>query len=131
MMDTTKWQSFADGVGASYAIGGPTIEMLSLSWNAVPGHTQMTRYDGDNITSNINNQGYIAQSPEIGSSFFGTTTNMWFIKGLGKANGYWLAAPSSHGADFVRRVYHGGGVDSTIADYNSNGGFRPVVVVPK
>ena len=44
MMDTNKWSSFADGASNAYAIGGPTREMLSLSWNAVPGNTQMTDY---------------------------------------------------------------------------------------
>lgn len=131
MMDTKKWSSFADGAGALYAIGGPTIEMLSLSWNAVPGHTQMTKYEGDNITSNINDKGYIAQSPETGSGFFGTSTNMWVVNNS-KANGYWLASPSSMGASRVRYVHSNGNINNNFANASlSNGGFRPIVVVSK
>ena len=129
MMDTIKWQSFADGAGASYAIGGPTIEMLSKSWNAVSGHTQMTDYttlSSDN--SNIN--GYIAQSPETGDSFFGTSTNMWFIKENTKAYGYWLGSPSSDLASYVMTVEKKGSVSYGYVNRGALG-FRPVVCIPK
>ena len=129
MMDTNKWSSFADGVSGAYAIGGPTIEMLSLSWNAVSGHTQMTDYTTLS-SSNSNTNGYNAQSPETGSNFFGTSTNMWFIKEQIKAYGYWLASPSSNGADYVRNVHYNGYVSSYGA-FSGYGGFRPIVCIPK
>ena len=99
MMDTDKWQSFADGKGASYAIGGPTIEMFSKSWNAVPEHTKMTDYTTLSET-NSSSTGYKANGPEAGNRFFGRKTNMWFIKENEYASGYWLASPYA-GADYV------------------------------
>ena len=129
MMDTNKWSSFADGVSGAYAIGGPTIEMLSLSWNAVSGHTQMTDYTTLS-SSNSNTNGYIAQSPETGSNFFGTSTNMWFIKEQTKAYGYWLASPSSGITSLVSYVYCYGYVHANYAS-NDSLGFRPIVCIPK
>lgn len=131
MMDKNKWSSFADGAGALYAIGGPTIEMLSLSWNAVPGHTKMTSYEGDKITSNINDKGYIAQGPETGSGFFGTSSNMWVINNS-KATGYWLASPSFMGVSRMMFVYYKGNIHKNFANASlEKGGFRPIVVVSK
>ncbi|MBR3162869.1 MAG: hypothetical protein IKF17_02045, partial [Clostridia bacterium] len=129
MMDTNKWSSFADGVSGAYAIGGPTIEMLSLSWNAVSGHTQMTDYTTLS-SSNSNTTGYKALSPETGNNFFGTSTNMWFIEESTKAYGYWLASPSSTNANLVRIVYFSGSVSSYYAR-DVSGGFRPIVCIPK
>ena len=129
MMDTNKWSSFADGVSGAYAIGGPTIEMLSLSWNAVSGHTQMTDYTTLS-SSNSNTNGYNAQSPETGSNFFGTSTNMWAIKYQTKAYGYWLASPSSISAGNVRHVGYNGLVHGYLAHIDEIG-FRPIVCIPK
>ena len=129
MIDTNKWSSFADGVSEAYAIGGPTIEMLSLSWNAVSGHTQMTDYTTLS-TSNSNTTGYIVQSPEIAGNFFGTSTNMWVIKGQTKANGYWLASPSSNDTRHVKIMVHSGYVNSSLVR-GSDIGFRPLVSIPK
>ena len=76
MMDTIKWSSFADGAGNdAFAIGGPTIDMLSKSWNAVSGHAQMTDYTTLS-SSNSNSTGYIPSIAENGSNFYGTATNM-------------------------------------------------------
>ncbi|MBR3162803.1 MAG: BspA family leucine-rich repeat surface protein [Clostridia bacterium] len=129
MMDTNKWSSFADGVNGAYAIGGPTIEMLSLSWNAVSEHTQMTDYTTLS-SSNSNSTGYITQSPENQNNFFGTATNMWFIKETTKAYGYFLASPSSAGVTSVRNGFCEGCVYESIS-FGQNYGFRPLVAIPR
>ena len=129
MMDTSKWASFSDGADGAYAIGGPTIEMLSLSWNAISGHTQMTSYATMN-DSNSNSNGYISQSPETESSFFGTTTNMWFVKETENAAGYWLSSPSS-GTNAALRIVHYSGYVNHDGARDINMGIRPIVVVPK
>lgn len=132
MMDMSKWQSFADGAGALYAIGGPTIEMLSLSWNEVSDHIQkMTSYDDDNITSNINNKGYVANSPETEDNFFGTS-NMWCIRSTTNSTvaGYWLASPLSNFTSYVGIVFSVGRVGGN-SPWAGNIGFRPIVVIPK
>lgn len=130
MMDTSKWNSFADGVSGAFAIGGPTIEMLSLSWNAVDGHTPMIDFTTLS-SSNANSTGYEASHPGTGSDFFGTTTNMWVIREKTKANGYYLASPSYHGEDMMIYVSWGGGVYGSFRENNGGCGFRPLVAIPK
>ncbi|MBR3163110.1 MAG: hypothetical protein IKF17_03305, partial [Clostridia bacterium] len=93
------------------------------------GHTQMTDYTTLS-SSNSNTNGYIAQSPETGSNFFGTSTNMWFIKEQTKAYGYWLASPSSVSAAIVGYVTFGGVVANGGAHLGFLG-FRPVVSIPR
>ena len=128
MMDTDVWSEFAGGVGT--AIGGPTVEMLSLSWNAVADHTsKMTSY-ATLSDSNANSYGYKANSPETSSYFFGTATNMWFIKESTNARAYWLASPSSSFNYYVRGVSDDGRVSDAGFAYTGSG-FRPVVSIQK
>ncbi|MBR3162505.1 MAG: prepilin-type N-terminal cleavage/methylation domain-containing protein [Clostridia bacterium] len=130
MMDTNKWQSFADGVSEAKAMGGPTIEMLSLSWNAVSEHTtKMTSYT-TLTNANSNTKGYIVNSPEKDANFFGTSTNMWLLNDDTKAWGYWLIAPGSSYAYYVRFMFYDGRISNN-AVYNGDYGFRPLVAIPK
>lgn len=129
MMDTTIWNSFADGASGAKAMGGPTIEMLTLSWNAVSGHTQKMPSYATLSDSNANNYGYITG---IWSGDSVSETNMWFIKESTKAEAYWLASPSYYGGsyDLLAAGYWG---DVTYDGYvnHKDWGFRPLVAVPR
>ena len=112
MMDTSKWSSFADGTGASYAIGGPTIEMFVKSYNEadVSTHTnKLVGYDDATENNGWTSTGY-QEKTERDSDWknYGTkgdldTTNttgdtggnMWIRNTDSKAVGYWLASPLS------------------------------------
>ncbi|MBR3324704.1 MAG: hypothetical protein IKG14_01475 [Clostridia bacterium] len=124
MMDTNKWSSFADGIDGAYAIGGPTIEMFSLSWNAISEHLRMPEFNGYNVS------GYYLDATKYG--FFGTETSMWYIKTRSQAEGYWIASPTSaYQAHYVCAV---SGQYSWIMNYSYNSagsGFRPLVAIPK
>ena len=136
MLDSNKWKQFADGASGAYAIGGPTIEMLSLSWNAVDGHTKMTSYDTLS-SSNSNTNGYLTNGPENGDNFLGTAeskwvTNMWFIgrDSTTGCSGYWLASPSGSNDSGVMTVTYNGYINWNIMN-SSSYGYRPVVCIPK
>lgn len=129
MMDTNKWRSFAGDITGACAYGGPTIEMLSLSWNAVDGHTKMTSYESL-LASNSTATGYKSNSPEANHNFFGVETNMWCIKENTKAASYWLASPSNGSSGSFNTVSCDGNVNSGYAS-SDNFGFRPLVSIPK
>ena len=74
------------------------MEMLSLSWNAVSEHTKMTDYKTLS-SSNSNTNGYILNKNEENNNFFGSETNIWFIKEETKARAYWIAAPAYEAAN--------------------------------
>ena len=139
MMDTSKWQSFADGADGAYAIGGPTVEMLSLSWNVVSGHRQMTSYEALS-SSNANINGYSTSGPESKRNFFGSSTNMWVIKESTKAGAYWLASPGwdrwaqscGRGIYWVRWEQRGGQRQLWIPPHGCNSEIlNPDIEIPK
>ena len=59
MMDTNKWQNFAGSASGALAIGGPTIEMFVLSYNAKH-DTKLGTYDTVDST-NSNSNGYMVK----------------------------------------------------------------------
>ena len=64
MMDTSKWRNFAGNTNGVYAIGGPTLEMFTLSYNAKH-DTKLGTYgtSAEDITStNADTNGYKVKS---------------------------------------------------------------------
>lgn len=140
MMDTSKWSNFAGEIEGAFAIGGPTLEMFVLSWNAYPDHAgevnQLGTY-GTVDSTNSNSYGYMVKKgtgnwTNYGkSNDLGNTTNMWCIHESDKALGMWIASPSSGFDDYVR-IVDCGGYFSNYDQVNGNlNGFRPLVVIPK
>ena len=137
MMDTNKWSSFADGVSGAYAMGGPTVEMFVLSYNAVNTHTTKLGTYETVDSNNSNSNGYMLKigtgswaSYVSVSDTSGTDGNMWVRTSQAKAYGCWLASPSSGEEDHVRSVGCYGRVDYDYATHGSTG-FRPLVAIPK
>ena len=140
MMDTSKWSTFAGEVEGAFAIGGPTLEMFVLSWNAFPEHSGATNQFGTYETINSTNSSTYGYKVKKGteswahygkSEDLGNSTNMWCIHENGKALGMWIASPSSNYNDYVRIVDCGGyfsNYDSVDSEVN---GFRPLVAIPK
>ena len=139
MMDTSKWSSFAGSASGAYAIGGPTIEMFALSYNAKH-DTKFETYGtrAEDITStNADTNGY---KVKIGDGSWGlyasgldtSSDNMWVKTSNTKAYGYWLTAPSTGagGSDFVSFVGEGGFISCSNV-FSDTHGIRPLIAIPK
>ena len=148
MMDTSKWNNFAGSVSGAYAIGGPTLEMFVLSYNAKH-DTKLGTYgtsESDINSTNANANGYMVKigddswnSNQVsGLDTSGTGGNMWVRTNTDKAYMMWLASPSSSS---MAETGNGGELrvvqsDGSFNPYYSNpsslfAGFRPLVVIPK
>ena len=107
MMDTSKWSNFAGSAAGSYAVGGPTIEIYALSYNAKH-DTKIGTYETVN-DENATDFGYMVKIDE-GSWTIGylgglnIPDSMWAKIGKDKATGMWLATPSSHKATALRII---------------------------
>lgn len=146
MMDTSKWSSFAGDATGATAIGGPTIEMFALSYNAKHSTNELGTYgtiideSTDSTNGNANSYGYKVKIGTGSWSNFisgldATNTdeygNMWVRKNE-DACGYWLASPSSDNVvlmevGFMYSISSLG--NAGVASQNV--GFRPLVSIPK
>ena len=134
----TQWTNYLDNTKATYAIGGPSVEMYVASYNDVS-HTQGGNYKLGATYRASNEPGYIytlngAQST-ISNDYYYTGTDSLDYKGYNSMyagqNGsktvyWWLASPSSFNSNsvcFVRGsyVYLSGG------NYNGSYSVGPLV----
>ncbi len=136
MLDTSKWRAFVGNEDGSYAIGGPTLEMFVLSYNAKH-DTKLGIYETIDST-NANENGYkVKVEPNswtyVVSDLDTSSDNMWIKTNSNiKAMGMWLASPSAVSDTTMHGVYNEGGLyygNSSV--YTSSLGFRPVISVPK
>ena len=106
----TTWSGLANDY-AKWVIGGPTLELLVASYNAVNTSSPVTIGD-------LNTNGY-AQT--ISSGLTNTGSRPW-----NHGTHYWLACPSSNSVNLVRYVYAD---DANVysSNYSNSYAFRPVV----
>ena len=128
MLDTTAWSSFKDKEGkASYAIGGPTIEMLFKSYNQKhPGknyEAQASSATGYQIKVNGGDwKNYMTSSSE----YLDENDTLYVLPSSNGANAMWLASPSAINTPYVMIVNSNGGV--RYYAYATTGiGLRPLV----
>ncbi len=144
MMDTNKWSNFAGKANGAYAIGGPTIEMFVLSYNAKHNTGKLGTYGTNKIditTANANSNGYKVKGAEGWRDYVklsdttnaagDTDGNMWVRTSSTKASGYWLASPSSYNNVTVNRITYTGYIDCNYFSSVDSIGFRPLVAIPK
>lgn len=138
LLDTYSWKGFlADG--ATFAIGGPTLELLRASWNeknySTGNHNKIQvstkndmgycvgiNNDNNNVPSTFdaNVSGDVAYNDSL---YFPHKAN------FNNCDGYWLASPSAYGKnDLVYSRYNGG----LVHEAHNYGfvGVRPVVFLP-
>ena len=135
----SQWTTYVDNTKATYAIGGPSVEMYIASYNDVP-HTEVGNYTlGAEYKNDGGNHGYIytlngAQST-ISNSDYNTGTDSLDYKGYnsmyagknGSKTGYWwLASPSSNNSGSVCYVY-GYNASLDYIDYSFTHGVGPLV----
>ena len=123
MLDTKIWSNFKTEK-AEYAIGGPTVEMLMVSYSK--------KYNVDYRARATSATGYVM------SNNGGTSWSSYYNKMLNKsdslyvlpsskgANAMWLASPSLLNPESLIYVLRGGDVNRNRYDTNYIG-FRPLV----
>lgn len=122
LCDTGNWIDYVTEP-ATYAIGGPTLELFLESWNCSQ-KTNISISDDD-----VNSVGYLPNKPD------GLYNNNPILKKLQNGlynNGghYYLASPSDY-ADVCLVFVSAGGTIEKVAYWNTAAvGFRPLVSIP-
>ena len=106
----TTWSGLANDY-AKWVIGGPTLELLVASYNAVNTSSPVTIGD-------LNTNGY---AETISSGLTNTGSRPW-----NHGTHYWLACPSSSSENYVRFVIADNALVS-YGNYRCSYAFRPVV----
>lgn len=115
LLNTDNWSGFVDKSYADYAIGGPTIEMWTASYNA-KGYTPI-------YCNNTNNYGYFIGNADIPKTSYyylnqdavtGYIDTLYFPHrtNVSGCSGYWLASPSAGRYDGLMSVVYGSAIGS-------------------
>ena len=128
MLDTNVWtRQYGDNNFADYVIGGPTLEMFVASWNTK--HPDNKIYC--NGTGSDSEYGYYVgnTSGETNTGADIETSDSTYVKtDDGKAEGFWLASPSTFDRGFnILGVQYYGYVNTSDYCNLSTYGFRPLV----
>ena len=140
LCDPANWGDYVakdedgnDLIEGSYAVGGPTEELLVYSWNQAVENggtgaptTKANWAEGDVVAG-----GYLWNKPyELSSSVSPSPISSGILSRLynNGSNSYWLTSPSSSSNDFVCRVDRRGYVSNF--SYYNNGALRPLVSIP-
>ena len=132
----SQWTTYVDSTKATYAIGGPSVEMYIASYNDVKHDTGTAKGGLSAEYSTKDAPGYIYKvNGELQNSGWYTNTDTLDYEGYnsmyagrnGSETGYWwLASPSSDYSDYVcfvngNNAYLGG------YSYSLTGGVGPLV----
>lgn len=127
MLDKDIWSDFANRTVAEYAVGGPSVEMLTKSYcEKVPEKKDLYKTQASSETGyQVSNNGGTSYANYI-SGMLSTSEDLYVLPQNKGANAMWLASPSAGGNNNVMNVYCGGGMSNN--GYNNAAtGFRPLV----
>ena len=121
LMDQDVWDEYKDSEeNASYAIGGPTLELFMNSYN----NSEETSNEIE--ITNCTSTGY---RPNTSSGWLLETYNNGIYNN--GTNSYWgLASPSNYNSEYVYRVIGYSGYLDYYSVRNSTE-LRPIVIIPK
>ena len=119
LCDSNNWDEYAVGV-ASYAVGGPTYELLIASLN----ESQGTSYELSN--ENIYSEGIDVYSDELYDTMFSGVSN-GIYEGYSTAE-WFLATPSNANDSCLAEMSFGGTEKTSI--YACASHLRPIVSIP-
>ena len=123
LLDTDVWNVFKTNK-ADYAIGGPTVEMLMISYikkNNVDYQAKAVSETGYQISKDGG-----ANWANYYSGMLSSGDSLYVINSYSNASAMWLASPSACSSNYVMYVDFAGAVYYDIYSYG-NFGFRPVV----
>lgn len=135
LCDSDNWTEYVGDKApdGTYAVGGPTKELLVLSWNEAVKNggnddpKTEAKWQDDDVVAN----GYLYNKPyELSSSINPYPIQSTILNSLyNNGSSYWLASPSSFGISHVCSVFEVGFVHLSDYDYASLGA-RPLVSIP-
>ena len=127
LMDQDVWDEYKDSEGnATYAIGGPTLELFKNSYNK----SEETKNEIE--ITNCTSTGYSENTS--GDWLLETFNNGIYNNGTGSY--WWLASPGRY-SSISNRVFHVSGDDGILGSNNVNYSYglrpivRPIVIIPK
>lgn len=137
-MDQSRWANWKDDAGvATYAIGGPTIELLIKSFNATARDNLQPKLDLEIINGGYDPKGLETTLTSTGN-MFQHTFNDGIYHLSGPIDAFWLASPggnnTSESDKGLRIRTSGGNNQMPYSIYfgwsNYNLGLRPVAILP-
>lgn len=134
LLNTDNWTSFVNSTYADYAIGSPTIEMWTASWNAklyTPLYCDNKNtngyYIGTSSGTSLNTSSQNITSTWVKTSGYDDELFFPYQSNISSCKGYWLASPASDNNNAVMNVYFEG-IINHLDSYNSEDyAIRPVV----
>lgn len=130
LLDTEYWKKFVDSKYADYAIGGPTIELFTKSWNAKGYTTLNTSYSSEGYS--VNNTDFMSLKNTTGYS-----DNLYFPRkdsdGIGSENciGYWIASPHMMNVNSLMQIFGKLGDIAPLGSSQKGISVRPIVCLKK
>ena len=138
MLDTSIWDIYSNDEYSEYAVGGPTLELYSASYNETHKEKQIEyMYDEVGYWVKWNNGEEYSRNIFISDTLF---NNLYMIdKADKKAESMWIASPSCYDPNYLMKVgtgllkselYDGSVDDEDLEEYGIryiNPGFRPIV----
>ncbi len=114
MLDKTNWSKYVSGNKADWAIGGPTLELLCLSYRGK--NPNATNWPTITSKWGYNNAGF------TDSAYLLTSGTVW-----NRDQHYWLASPSYYGDSYMSLVSYNTSSIKFLEYSEEWNGFRPVV----
>ncbi len=124
MLDTNAWSVF-QGDKASYAIAGPTVEMLLKSYNQKYGTNYQARAKS-NVGYEISKDGGSNWANYYSEMLKDDDNDLYKINTTARAQGMWLASPTFAGTESIMLTNCNAYVSANGYSY-THIGFRPIV----
>ena len=128
MLDTKAWSTFKDTEGkASYAIGGPTLEMVFKSYNQKhPGKNyEAQALNAIGYQLRINGGDWMNYT-NLESDYLNSEDSLYVLQNSNDANAMWISSPSANGINALIYINNSGAIYGN-AYYNNSMGFRPLI----
>jgi len=125
MLDTTVWKHYCNSTYASYAIGGPTLDMFAASWNQT--QTTQIQYKAGSIGYLFGEEGSLV----ISLSESSVTSSLYIDNTIGIDINYVFSSPYGGGANAVLCYQNGRGISVPGLEGAATGDeklvYRPVI----
>jgi len=125
MLDTTAWKHYCNSIYASYAIGGPTLDIFAVSWNQT--QDEMLEYASTNVGYVFPVEGENTNTTGINLIEQDETNNLYLLNlGDTYSSKYYISSPAT-AVVAVQGVLVAEATSLDAQRNVSDVGFRPVI----